>query len=62
MAQRIALDVSLAQELAGYGRAEIAPGGYGSTGEVIRSSPRRVVRSGADRTAGPRTVAKTRDA
>ncbi len=62
MAQRIVLDVSLAQELAGFGRAEITPGGYGSTSEVIRSSLRLLARSEADRTAGPWMVAKTRDA
>ena len=62
MAQRIALNVSLTQELAEFVRAEVASGQYGSASEVIRSSLRLLVQRKAERVAGPYMGNETQDA
>lgn len=62
MAQRVALNVSLTQELAEFVRSEVASGQYGSASEVIRASLRLLVLSKEKRMPSRRDVGETQDA
>ena len=61
MATRQPLNVSLTPELAGYVRAQVASGHYGSASEVVRAALRLLVQTeaaGGERTSASRIVSK----
>ncbi len=62
MAQRVALNVSLTQELAEFVRSEVASGQYGSASEVIRTSLRLLVQSKERRMPSRHDAGETQDA